>query len=57
MKYSFTVGGKDGVTFPVDTRVMDESIDLMAVVVQQARINSKERFFAIKRLKRFVLPI
>lgn len=57
VKYSFTVGGKDGVPFPVDTRAMDESINLIESAVQQARIDSKERLLAIKRLKRFVQPV
>lgn len=53
VKYSFTVGGKDGVPFPVDTRAMDESIDIINNAVRQAKIGSKDQLLAIKRLKRF----
>ena len=53
VKYSFTVGGKDGVPFPVDTRTMDESIDIINNAVRQAKIGSKDQLLAIKRLKRF----
>ena len=56
VKYSFTVGGKDGVPFPVDTKTMDESIALIQSAVQQAKLGSKEQLSAIKRLKKFVQP-
>jgi len=53
VKYSFTVGGKDGVPFPVDRKAMDESTEIIKQGLQQAKIGEKEKLRAIKRLKRF----
>ena len=54
VKYSFAVGGKDGVPFPVDRTVMDESTEIIRSGVQQAKIGEKERLRAIRRLHNFV---
>lgn len=51
VKYSFAVGGKDGVPFPVDRRAMDESIDIMFNGLRDAKIGNNEKLKAIKRLK------
>ena len=53
-KYSFTVGGKDGVPFPVDRKAMDESIDIIKFGVEQAKVGNKDRLQALKRLQNFV---
>ncbi len=53
IKYSFTVGGKDGVPFPVDRKAMDEATEIIHSGVQQAKIGDKEKIKAIKRLKEF----
>jgi hypothetical protein len=53
VKFSFTVGGKDGVPFPVDRKAMDEATEFIKLGIQQAKINSKEKFRAFKRLKNF----
>ncbi len=53
IKYSFTVGGKDGVPFPVDTNAMDESIQHIKETIQQTNLGSKERLIALRRLQRF----
>ncbi len=51
VRYSFAVGGKDGVPFPVDKRVMDESIRMLEEAIEHSRIGEKEGLKAIKRLK------
>ena len=51
VKYSFTVGGKDGVPFPVDRKAMDEATDIIKTGVRQAKIGEKEKIHAIKRLQ------
>mgnify|MGYP006284430483 CR=1 FL=1 len=51
VKYSFTVGGKDGVPFPVDTRAMDESIMHLRKILKQAHIGKKQQLLALKRLR------
>jgi len=53
VKYSFCVGGKDGVPFPVDRRAYDEIIDILESAVKQAKVGDKERVNAIKRLREF----
>jgi len=54
VKYSFAVGGKDGVPYPVDRKVMDESIDIIKNGIKQTKIGDKEKLCAFKRLKNFV---
>jgi hypothetical protein len=54
VKYSFTVGGKDGVPFPVDRKAMDESTSIIQQGIQQAKIGNKDKLHAIKRLKKYV---
>jgi len=54
VKYSFCVGGKDGVPFPVDRATYDETIEILENAVKQARVGSKERINAIKRLSNFL---
>jgi len=54
IKYSFTVGGKDGVPFPVDRKAMDESTEIIRLGIEQAKIGDKDKIHAIKRLQKFV---
>ena len=54
VKYTFTVGGKDGVPYPVDKKVMDESIDIIKKGIEQTKIGSKQKLKTIKRFKSFV---
>lgn len=54
VKYSFTVGGKDGVPFPVDRKAMDESIAIIQQGVQQAMIGNKDKLRALRRLRKFI---
>ncbi|MCD6478443.1 MAG: DUF763 domain-containing protein [Candidatus Diapherotrites archaeon] len=54
VKYSFAVGGKDGVPFPVKKRVMDKAIEVLSDAVKQAKLSDYEKLQAIKRLKALV---
>ena len=54
IKYSFCVGGKDGVPYPVDRRTYDETIEILENAVKQAKVGGKEKLNAVKRL-RFLL--
>ncbi|MEA3341997.1 MAG: DUF763 domain-containing protein [Chloroflexota bacterium] len=56
IKYSFTVGGKDGVPFPVDREAMDESTEMIRLGVEQAKIGNRDKIHAIKRLKEYMSP-
>jgi hypothetical protein len=53
VKYSFCVGGKDGVPFPVNRRSYDEIIEFFQNAVKQAKLGDRERINAIKRLRDF----
>jgi hypothetical protein len=54
VKFSFTVGGKDGVPFPVDRNAMDESSQIIKQGIEQAKIGNKDKINAIKRLRKFI---
>ncbi len=53
VKYSFCVGGKDGVPFPVNRAAYDETTAILKNALEQAKLGSEERITAIKRLKTF----
>ncbi|MGB9636919.1 MAG: DUF763 domain-containing protein [Thermoplasmata archaeon] len=53
VKYSFAVGGKDGVPYPVDRKAMDESTQFLVEAIEEAEIEKKEKIEALKRLKEF----
>jgi hypothetical protein len=54
VKFSFTVGGKDGVPYPVDRKAMDRSIQVLREGVEEAKLGNSEKLEAVQRLRRFV---
>ncbi len=50
IKYSFTVGGKDGVPFPVDRDAYDNSTEFLKEAIEDARIGKDEQVKALRRL-------
>lgn len=56
VKFSFAVGGKDGVPFPVDRRAMDRTIQILKQGAEKAKLGDRERISAVQRLRRFVPP-
>jgi len=56
VKYSFAVGGKDGVPFPVDRKAMDESVDVLKKCIEDAKIGNREKLRSLKRLQSFIKP-
>ncbi len=54
VRFSFTVGGKDGVPYPVDRKAMDESTEIIRMGVEEAKIGEKEKILALRRLKDFL---
>jgi hypothetical protein len=54
VKFSFTVGGKDGVPYPVDRDVMDRITQVIKQGVEEANVGNKEKLNALQRLRRFV---
>lgn len=53
VKYSFCVGGKDGVPYPVDKPSYYEIIKILENAIEQAKVGGKERINSIKRLRVF----
>jgi len=54
VKFSFTVGGKDGVPYPVDRKAMDKSIQVLKEGVEEAKLGKSDKLEAVQRLRRFV---
>ncbi len=54
VKYSFSHGGKDGFPYPVDREAYDNSIRTLKETIGAAKMDNKERYHAIKRLKDFL---
>jgi hypothetical protein len=54
VRFSFTVGGKDGVPYPVDRTAMDTSTEIIRDSIEQAKIGEKERLQALRRLRDFL---
>jgi hypothetical protein len=54
VRFSFTVGGKDGVPYPVNRKAMDESAALLRQSIEQASLGQKEKLQAFQRLRGFL---
>ncbi len=54
VKYSFAHGGKDGVPFPVDRRLYDDSIRFLEEALEASSVDKGEKGKAIKRLHEFL---
>lgn len=50
VKYSFTHGRKDGFPYPVDREVYDHSIQNLQDALEQAKLDKKDKYHALKRL-------
>jgi len=50
-KYSFAHGGKDGHPFPVERKLYDQNISLLAQAVRKARVSPNEKDRALRRLQ------
>jgi len=56
VKFSFAVGGKDGVPYPVDRKSMDKSIEVLESGIEESRISDNAKLDAVRRLRRLVPP-
>lgn len=56
VKFSFTVGGKDGVPYPVDRKAMDRSIEVLKAGIAEARVGDRDKLDALRRLRSLVPP-
>ncbi|PNV77792.1 MAG: DUF763 domain-containing protein, partial [Thermoproteota archaeon] len=58
-RYSFAFGGKDGVPYPVNIRLMEQAIEVLRAGILNSNIEDKDRRTALYRLsimKRRFLP-
>lgn len=53
VKYSFAHGGKDGIPYPINRKVMDDNTRLLKDSIRNAKLGDKDRLHAIKRLSSF----
>ena len=53
-KYSFTIGGKDGIPYPVNKKTADEVVNTMEDIVTKSKIDGKSKYKAIIRLNKLV---
>jgi len=54
VKYSYAHGGKDGFPYPVDKQTYDASIEFLEDAVKAAKLDDKERYWALKRLHELI---
>ena len=52
-KYAYTVGGKDGIPYPVNLNRMQKCASILEEVIHQARLDKKDKLDAIKKLHRY----
>ncbi len=48
--YAYTVGGKDGIPFPVNKATYDSVVDSMEWLIDRAHMEKEEKYGALKRL-------
>ncbi|MBS7643814.1 DUF763 domain-containing protein [Candidatus Bathyarchaeota archaeon] len=53
VRYSFCVGGKDGVPFPVNKLSYDKIIEALRDAVNKAKVGDRDRLNALRRLSNF----
>ena len=49
-RFSFALGGKDGIPHPVDTEAYDETIEMLHDSVEKSKLGYKDKSKALKRL-------
>lgn len=54
VRFSFTVGGKDGVPFPIKREEMDRLIEILEKGIREARLGDREKISAVKRLRNLI---
>jgi hypothetical protein len=54
IKYSFCVGGKDGVPYPVDKSTYDETIEILENALKQTKVGNRDQLNAVRRLQALV---
>jgi uncharacterized protein len=53
-RFSFALGGKDGHPFPIPLKTYDETIDVMRLSLEAAKVGDTDKIDGLRRLDRFV---
>ena len=57
LRYGYAFGGKDGIPYPVNTRLMDNVIGMLESAIEEAKLSNKERLILLKRLRGLIKRI
>ncbi|MFC2082015.1 DUF763 domain-containing protein [Candidatus Bipolaricaulota bacterium] len=52
-RFSFAHGGKDGIPYPVDRPLYDQTIELLGKAIRRAKLGQSEEIRALRRLDRY----
>lgn len=50
-EYSFAHGGKDGIPYPVNKRLMDKNIEFLKSIIEETNIENNQKLKMVRRLK------
>lgn len=53
-KYAFAVGGKDGIPYPINRKVMLEVVENLEEAIYKAKIGEKEKLRALRKLRKLI---
>lgn len=53
LKYAFTVGGKDGIPFPVKRELMISIIKELSEIIKSSKLGNKEKLIALRSLRKY----
>lgn len=56
-RFSFAHGGKDGHPFPVPLKTYDESLNVLRMALEQAKVGDSDKLAGFRRLERFVRAV
>jgi hypothetical protein len=56
-RFSFAHGGKDGHPFPVPLKTYDESLNVLRMALEQAKVGDRGKLDCFRRLERFVRAV
>ncbi len=56
VKFSFALGGKDGIPYPVNRRAMDGTIEALRTAVDEAKVGKRHKLDALRTLREIVPP-
>ena len=52
-RFGFAHGGKDGIPYPVDRPLYDQTIDLMERAIHKAKLGQSDQLRALRRMERY----